>query len=42
MKRFLILLGLGAIITISISSCTTMKKDCQGNRHVKLKNGIYI
>ena len=42
MKKFFILLGLGAILTVSISSCTTMKKDCQGNRHVRLKNGIYI
>jgi hypothetical protein len=36
------LLGLGAILTVSISSCATMKRDCQGNRHVKLKNGIYL
>jgi len=42
MKKMIFLLGLGAIIIAGISSCTTMKKDCQGNRHVRLKNGIYI
>ena len=42
MKKFFILLGLGAILTVSILSCTTMKKDCQGNRHVRLKNGLYL
>ena len=42
MKKFFILLGLGAILTVGFTSCTTMKKDCQGNRHVKLKNGIYL
>jgi hypothetical protein len=42
MKKFFFLLGLGAVITVSVTSCSTMKKDCQGNRHVRLKNGIYI
>jgi hypothetical protein len=42
MKKIFILIGLGAILSFSITSCSTMKKDCQGNRHVRLKNGIYI
>lgn len=42
MRKIFFLIGLGAILTVSISSCATMKKDCQGVRHTKLKNGIYI
>ncbi|HVG13716.1 MAG TPA: hypothetical protein VM935_02110 [Chitinophagaceae bacterium] len=42
MRKFLCLLCIAGVLSITVSSCTTMKKDCQGNRHVKLKNGIYI
>lgn len=42
MKRFSLWCGMLLIIMAITSSCTTMKKDCQGNRHTKLKNGIYI
>ena len=42
MKKYLLLLGLVAIISSTFSSCMTMKRDCQGVRHTKLKNGIYI
>jgi hypothetical protein len=42
MRKILCVLWVTAVLSITISSCTTMKKDCQGNRHVKLKNGIYI
>lgn len=42
MRKMFFLLGLGAILTASISSCVSMRKDCQGVRHTKLKNGIYI
>ncbi|MGZ3840288.1 MAG: hypothetical protein ACXVMS_17040 [Flavisolibacter sp.] len=41
MKRFFFLLGLVAIM-ITAASCSATKKDCQGNRHVRLKNGIYL
>ena len=41
MKKLLFFLGL-AVFFGSISACTTMKRDCQGVRHTKLKNGIYI
>jgi hypothetical protein len=42
MKKYLLVLGLVAIIGSTFSSCMTMKRDCQGVRHTKLKNGIYI
>jgi hypothetical protein len=42
MRKIFFLLGLGAILSFGITSCATMKKDCQGVRHTKLKNGIYI
>lgn len=39
-KLFLILAVI--VFASSLTSCVTMKRDCQGVRHVKLKNGIYI
>ena len=39
MKRFVLLCGLSAIL---LASCSTMKKDCQGRKHKRLENGIYI
>jgi hypothetical protein len=42
MRSVLLLLGLMAVLSVSTSSCVTMKKDCQGVRHTKLKNGIYL
>lgn len=42
MKKFLLCIVAGALMTLSFSSCTATKKDCQGVKHYKLKNGIYI
>lgn len=42
MKRILFLAGALAVLMVSISSCASMKKDCQGNKHTRLKNGIYL
>lgn len=42
MKRSFFLLGLLATVVITISSCVSMKKDCQGKRHYRTANGIYI
>jgi hypothetical protein len=42
MKRIIFLFGSLAVLMVSISSCTSMKRDCQGNKHVRLKNGIYL
>jgi hypothetical protein len=42
MKKFFLLLGVVAIISTTFGSCMTMKRDCQGVRHTRLKNGIYL
>ena len=42
MKRFFLLALAAAVVCTSVTSCATMKRDCQGNKHVRLKNGIYI
>lgn len=44
MKRILFLTGSLVLLMVSISSCasTKMKKDCQGNRHYRQANGIYL
>jgi hypothetical protein len=42
MKRILFLFGALAVLMVTISSCATMKRDCQGGKHVRLKNGIYL
>jgi hypothetical protein len=31
-----------AIVTVSMSSCVSMKRDCQGKKHTRLSNGIYL
>lgn len=42
MKKFILLLTLGAVLSVTFSSCLTMKRDCQGVKHTRLKNGIYL
>jgi hypothetical protein len=45
MKRIFFLAMAILTIIISITSCApgrSMKRDCQGGKHVRLKNGIYI
>ncbi len=42
MKKFLICLATVAIVAFVFSSCAATKRDCQGNKHYRLKNGIYI
>ncbi|HEX2607912.1 MAG TPA: hypothetical protein VHK91_11055 [Flavisolibacter sp.] len=42
MKRILFLAGFLAVVTVSFSSCASMKRDCQGNKHTRLRNGIYL
>jgi len=38
------LLGLAIVFTVTfvLSSCAATKRDCQGVKHVRLKNGIYL
>jgi hypothetical protein len=41
-KNYFKYLLAGLAISFMISSCTSMKKDCNGVKHYKTKNGIYI
>jgi len=40
MKR--VLLFLPVIALVAFSSCSSMKRDCQGRKHERLSNGIYL
>ena len=42
MKRSLLYLIIVVAGVFMLSSCTATKRDCQGNKHVRLKNGIYL
>lgn len=42
MKKILVMLTLFAFLAGSLSSCVATKKDCQGVKHTRLKNGIYL
>ena len=42
MKKFLLGLAIVAVASFTFSSCAATKRDCQGVKHVRLKNGIYL
>jgi len=42
MKKLLFVLFAGSVMAMTLSSCAATKRDCNGVRHVKLKNGIYL
>ena len=42
MKKLLLSLATVAVLTFVLSSCAATKRDCQGNKHTRLKNGIYL
>ena len=45
MKKIFFSICALAIISFTVTSCAagkSMKRDCQGGRHVKLKNGVWI
>ncbi len=42
MKKLMLCLAVMAVVTFVLSSCAATKRDCQGNKHVRLKNGIYL
>lgn len=42
MKKFLFSLAIAAVVAFVFSSCAATKRDCQGNKHYRLKNGIYL
>ncbi|HEU4633875.1 MAG TPA: hypothetical protein VFS22_07820 [Flavisolibacter sp.] len=42
MKRILIFCSVLAVLMVAISSCAATNRDCQGVKHTRLKNGIYL
>ncbi|MDZ4806995.1 MAG: hypothetical protein SGI96_01855 [Bacteroidota bacterium] len=42
MKKLLLSLAIVAVVIFVFSSCAATKRDCQGNKHYRLKNGIYL
>ncbi|MFL5773903.1 MAG: hypothetical protein ACJ75F_12135 [Flavisolibacter sp.] len=42
MKRIFFLFCALSILTVTATSCASVKKDCQGTKHYRLKNGIYL
>ena len=42
MKQILVLCAAWVVIMATLSSCAATKKDCQGVKHTRLKNGIYL
>jgi hypothetical protein len=42
MKKLLLSLCAVAMFSVMITSCSASKKDCQGTKHYKMKNGIYL
>jgi hypothetical protein len=42
MKKLLFVLLAGSVMAMMFSSCAAVKRDCNGVRHYKLKNGIYL
>lgn len=42
MKKLMLFVIAGSVAIAMLSSCAASKRDCQGVRHTKLKNGIYL
>jgi len=42
MKRIMLFVMAGLVTVSMLTSCAASKRDCQGVRHTRLKNGIYI
>ncbi len=42
MKKLFFSLALLAMVAVVFSSCAATKRDCQGVKHTRLKNGIYL
>ena len=42
MKKLLFIFIAGSLLAMTMSSCAATKRDCNGVRHTKLKNGIYL
>jgi hypothetical protein len=42
MKRLMLCLMAGAVMMVVLNSCAATKRDCQGVKHYKHKNGFYM
>lgn len=42
MKKLFVGFTALAVAALLLSSCAATKRDCQGNKHYRLKNGIYL
>jgi hypothetical protein len=42
MKKLFFYFIAGAVIISMLSSCAASKRDCNGVKHTRLKNGIYL
>lgn len=42
MKKFMLCLMAGMLVVFLASSCSAVKRDCQGNKHYKQKGGFYL
>ncbi|HMR93466.1 MAG TPA: hypothetical protein PKC69_14180 [Chitinophagaceae bacterium] len=42
MKRVVFYLLVAGAVAFTVSSCAATKKDCQGVKHYRLKNGVYL
>ncbi|WP_281169181.1 hypothetical protein [Terrimonas ferruginea] len=42
MNKFITCLAAMVLLTFVLSSCAATKRDCQGVKHTRLKNGIYL
>lgn len=42
MKKVLVCLAAAAVFMFVLTSCAATKRDCQGVKHTRLKNGIYL
>jgi hypothetical protein len=42
MKKIILSVAFLAVVVSVLSSCAASKRDCNGVRHYKTKNGIYL
>jgi hypothetical protein len=42
MKKLFLCFMAGAVTIFMMASCAATKRDCQGVKHHRLKNGIYL
>jgi hypothetical protein len=42
MKKLMLGLLAATVMVMMLSSCGSVKRDCQGNKHYKQKGGFYM